>query len=135
MKLILTVFSCLFVVSFTYAQSTDSLRLSVSQAEEIFIKKNLLLAAEQYNIDAAKALEIQAKLYPNPEFSADLHGYDTDTRKVFYNNRSGQKGFATEQLLLLGGKRKNEMALAKHNTQLAVIYPVPAGGYSFASLL
>ncbi len=121
MKLVLTVLSCLFVAAFTYAQPIDSLHLSVSQAEEIFVKKNLLLAAEQYNIDAAKALEIQAKLYPNPEFSADLHGYDTDTRKVFYNNRSGQKGFAIEQLLLLGGKRKNEMALAKHNTQLAVL--------------
>jgi cobalt-zinc-cadmium efflux system outer membrane protein len=121
MKRILPVLSCLLCVIITHAQQVDSLRLSLSQAEETFIKKNLLLAAEQYNIDAAKALEIQAKLYPNPEFSADLHGYDTDTRKVFYNNRSGQKGFAIEQLLLLGGKRKNEIALARHNTQLAVL--------------
>lgn len=121
MKLILSVLSCVLCTALTYAQSIDSLRISLAQAEETFIKKNLLLAAEQYNIDAAKALEIQAKLYPNPEFSADLHGYDTDTRKVFYNNRFGQKGFAIEQLLLLGGKRKNEIALARHNTQLAAL--------------
>ncbi len=103
------------------SQSQDTLSVSIEHAEEIFLKKNLLLTAAQLNVDAQKAMEIQARLYPNPTFSTELHAYDTETRKVFNTGSQGQKLFALEQLILLGGKRKNEIALARQNTQLAAL--------------
>jgi len=47
----------------------DTLRISVTQAEQMFLQKNLMLLAQKYGVEATKALIIQAKLYPNPNFS------------------------------------------------------------------
>ena len=41
----------------------------LDSAEHLFISGNFILLAQKYNIQVQKALEIQAKLYPNPNFS------------------------------------------------------------------
>ena len=65
---VLAVFT--FWMSALSAQSPkDSLRLNLADAEGLFLKGNFLLLAQKYNIQAQKAQEIQAKLYPNPNFS------------------------------------------------------------------
>lgn len=71
------------------------------------------------NIEAQKAQIIQAKLYPNPIFTADLNAYDPDNNKYFHLGKNGQKGFQLEQLILLGGKRKTEIEIAKNNANIA----------------
>jgi cobalt-zinc-cadmium efflux system outer membrane protein len=48
---------------------TDTLQISIDSAEHIFLKNNLQVLAQKYNVDAQKALIIQAKLLPNPNFS------------------------------------------------------------------
>ncbi|WP_295117548.1 TolC family protein [uncultured Chitinophaga sp.] len=101
-------------------KAQSSLSLTPEQADSIFLKENLLLLAEQYNISAQEALIIQAKAYPNPNISAELHTYDTDNRKVFLIGKNGEKVFSFEQLLLLGGKRKTEIAIARQHKELAV---------------
>src|SRR5690606_34113488 len=75
--------------------------------------------AAQVNVNAQKAQEIQARLYPNPEFVAGINAYDNDNKKVIYSGRNGQKTFDFQQLILLGGKRKNEIRLSKENTRQA----------------
>ncbi len=115
-KYILTVF-LLFLIHPCPAQ--DSLRISLDSADRVFLQKNLLLAASQLNVDAQKAMEIQAKLYPNPQFSVGLHAYDAENKKFLYAGRNGEKSFEFDQLILLGGKRKNQVELARQNTQLA----------------
>lgn len=102
-----------------YSQKTQSLTLV--QVDSIFLKNNLLLLAQQYNIEAQKALVIQAKAYPNPLFTADLNAYDPQNEKAFHVGSTGQKAFAIEQLILLGGKRKAEIDLAKQNEKLATL--------------
>ena len=47
----------------------DTLRVNLFQAEKSFLDSNLQLLAQRYNIDANKALVIQARLWPNPNFS------------------------------------------------------------------
>src|ERR1700744_4593132 len=47
----------------------DTMRLPLPEAEKIFLDSNLQLLAQRYNIDANKALVIQARLWPNPNFS------------------------------------------------------------------
>jgi cobalt-zinc-cadmium efflux system outer membrane protein len=47
----------------------DTLRLQLPEAEKMFLDSNLQLLAQRYNIDANQALVIQARLWPNPNFS------------------------------------------------------------------
>ena len=113
-KYSLTVLLSLF---FTHAFSQDSLGISIADADKLFMEKNLLYAAGQLNVDAQKAMEIQAKLYPNPEFSAGLNVYDADNKKALYAGKNGEKTFDFQQLVLLGGKRKNQIKLAQENSK------------------
>ena len=107
--------------SFFDLRAQDSLKVSIPEADKIFLQKNLLYAANQLNVDAQKALEIQAKLYPNPTFSFGFDVYDDQNRKGFNAGADGEKAFDFEQLILLGGKRKNQIKLGAANTKGAQI--------------
>lgn len=106
-----------FSQTWLFSQKTQSLTLEA--CEDIFLKNNLSLLAEQYNISARQALVIQAKAYPNPIFTADINVYDPQNKKMFHIDSSGQKSFEIQQLILIGGKRKVEVEIAKQNKSLA----------------
>ncbi|MRX70157.1 outer membrane protein, cobalt-zinc-cadmium efflux system [Flavobacterium resistens] len=93
--------------------------ITLQDCESQFLKKNLFLLASQYNIDASKALTIQAKIWDNPALTAELNAYNPDANKYFDIGKEGQKSFGIEQLIYLGGKKRNEVKLAQTNEQLA----------------
>src|SRR6516225_987966 len=63
-------FGLFYFIAIASAQTVqDTLRLPLDSAENIFLRQNFQLLAQRYNIDAQKALIIQAKLYPNPNLS------------------------------------------------------------------
>ncbi|MBJ2126869.1 MULTISPECIES: TolC family protein [unclassified Flavobacterium] len=97
------------------AQKTATLE----DCEGQFLKKNLFLLASQYNIDASKALAIQARIWDNPTITAELNAYNPERDKFFDIGKEGQKAFGIEQLIYLGGKKRNEVKLAQTNAQLA----------------
>jgi cobalt-zinc-cadmium efflux system outer membrane protein len=97
------------------AQNTVTLQDCESQ----FLKKNLFLLASQYNIDASKAQTIQARIWNNPTISAELNAYNPERNKYFDIGKDGQKVFGIEQLIYLGGKKRNEVKFAQTNEQLA----------------
>ena len=70
---IVIVLLCFIVGNTAYAQKNkldaDTVRMNLDSAESIFLRNNYLLLAQKYNIDVNQALEIQAKLYPNPNIS------------------------------------------------------------------
>jgi cobalt-zinc-cadmium efflux system outer membrane protein len=101
------------------AKAYDTLRITVRQADSIFLKSNYRLLASTMNIDAQRAQIIQARLYPNPIFTADINAYDPQNNEAVHINNSGQKAFQLEQLILLGGKRKAQIDLAKTNNVIA----------------
>ncbi|MBX2923153.1 MAG: TolC family protein [Chitinophagaceae bacterium] len=110
----------LFLFSFhVYAQ--DTLSVNIARADSLFLKNSFYLLSASMNIEAERAQIIQAKLYPNPVFTADLNAYDPEHKKAFHIGQQGQKGFQFEQLILLGGKRKAEIEMAKTNTAIAEI--------------
>lgn len=119
MKQIINLFGLLAVLGVCPALAQNVQNLSLEAAETIFLKNNLLLLAEQYNISAKQALVLQAKAYPNPVLSADVNVYDPQNRKYFHVDSGGQKSLQVEQLILLGGKRKKEVEIAKQNASLA----------------
>lgn len=115
----------LTIVTTVFAQ--DTLRLTIPQAEAMFLQKNLQLLAAKYNIDAQRALIIQAKAYPNPYFNIGCGIYDYANGKYF--DFFASQGTAVtsstaisasiSQLILIAGKRNDNIAIAKTNTVLA----------------
>ncbi|CAM3731738.1 TolC family protein [Flavobacterium chungbukense] len=93
--------------------------VTLQDCETQFLKKNLFLLASQYNIDASRALTIQARIWDNPTISAELNAYNPERDKYFDIGKEGQKVFAIEQLIYLGGKKRNEVKLAQANEKLA----------------
>lgn len=106
----------------------DTLNLQLDSAENIFLRNNLLLLAQRYNVSAQQALEIQAKLYPNPNFSFStaLAGHDPNANPVSRNHafpspfsNAGEASGSISQEIIIAGKRNKAIKLAKSNTQLA----------------
>lgn len=93
--------------------------VTLQDCESQFLKNNLFLLASQYNIDASKALTIQARIWDNPVLSAELNAYNPERNQFFDIGKDGQKAFAIEQLIYLGGKKRNEVKLAQTNEKLA----------------
>lgn len=91
--------------------------MSLSDCEEAFQKNNLQLLAEQYNINMADADILQAKIWELPQLSGQINAYNPEDRKVFDIGRA--KGAEITQLIYMGGKKKNEIAFAKSNKELA----------------
>lgn len=97
----------------------DTLSLTIRQADKIFLAANFQLMASSMNIEAQRAQEIQAKLYPNPVLTADFNAIDPENNQAFNVGSGGQQSLQLEQLIILGGKRKSQMDLAKTSTQMA----------------
>lgn len=102
-----------------HQQMTAQKTLSLEECESQFLKNNLFLLASHYNIDAAKALTIQAHIWENPTITASLNAYNPERNQFLNIGQNGQKTFGIEQLIYLGGKKKNEIKLAQANEQLA----------------
>lgn len=111
---------CIFLmIPFIRSNGADTLRITIRQADSLFLASNYALLASSMNIKAQEAQVLQAKLYPNPIFTADVNAYDFQNDKAFHVGSTGQKFFQLEQLILLGGKRKAEIELAKTNSKIA----------------
>lgn len=93
--------------------------VTLQDCESQFLKNNLFLLASQYNIDASKALTIQARIWDNPTITAELNAYNPERNQYFDIGKEGQKAFGIEQLIYLGGKKRNEIKLAQANEKLA----------------
>lgn len=115
MKKLFGLLLLLFINQIVVAQKTVTLQ----ECESKFLKNNLFLLASHYNIDASKALTIQARIWDNPTLTADLNAYNPERGKYFDIGTQGSKSFGIEQLIYLGGKKRNEVKLAQTNEQLA----------------
>ncbi|MCX6221217.1 MAG: TolC family protein [Bacteroidia bacterium] len=98
----------------------DTLKITIKQAENIFIKENLTLLAQKFNVDATKALIIQARLFPNPTFEFVQGVYNPETKKWFEQDfANGEQAYQISQLILLSHKIKKQTNIAETNFKLA----------------
>ncbi|PWT94731.1 MAG: hypothetical protein C5B52_19375, partial [Bacteroidetes bacterium] len=105
-----------FFAGSAVAQS-DTLRISLQDAEKQFLQKNLMLLAAQYNIDANKALIEQAKLWDNPVLVTDQNVYADHKWFAHGKNETtgepeGQFFIQIQQLIKTAGKRGKLINLA-----------------------
>jgi cobalt-zinc-cadmium efflux system outer membrane protein len=92
---------------------------SLQECEQVFLRNNLILLAEQFSIEAADARTIQASLWENPLVSIEFNALNPQDNRAFDIGADGQKAFAIQQLIYLGGKKSNEIELAKTNAAIA----------------
>ncbi|MBO9682351.1 MAG: TolC family protein [Flavisolibacter sp.] len=98
----------------------DSLKLTLPEAENLFVRQNLSLLSEKYNISIARAQVIQARLYNNPNFQFTGNIYNPELKKVFdVTNKTGEYIIGAQQLILLAGKRNKQIKVAETNATLA----------------
>lgn len=111
LALLLLLMNCSVVM----AQKT----MTLDEAEQQMQKNNLLLIAEQYNITAAQAAVIQAKIWEQPYLLVEANTYNPQDNKMFDVGVNGQKAASIQQLIYMGGKKKNEVEFAKSNVAIA----------------
>ncbi|MBS1495741.1 MAG: TolC family protein [Bacteroidetes bacterium] len=97
---------------------TDTIKFSIDSLDHVFLQNNLQLLAQKYNIDAQRALEAQAKLYPNPnvQFSSIL--YNSQSKQLLPVGTNGEVTAQLSQMIILAGKRNKQIKMAQANTQL-----------------
>ena len=118
----------LYLVQFTLLssyilKSSDTLKITIASADSIFLTKNLHLLSAKYNISSAKALKLQAKVYPNPSIYVEQSlinkitraNYDTDPTRTGNTETLIQ----LNQLILLAGKRNKQIKLADIGVKLS----------------
>lgn len=113
---VLAVISVMTVNAYAQDIPADTIKLTIKQAEDQFIKNNLKLIAQRYNIDNASAQVITAKLFNNPDFSYSNGIYATD---VSQGPAYKEQSFSLSQLFNTAGKRNKNIQLAKIGVEQA----------------
>lgn len=93
--------------------------ITLQQAEAQFLRNNLELIAAQYELSIAEAEIVQAGIWELPEVSFESNLVRPSVPSFF--NIGPTKTLSVEQLFLLGGKRRHEVALAKSHKDLATL--------------
>ncbi|MFN8165054.1 MAG: TolC family protein [Bacteroidia bacterium] len=95
------------------AENSDSLSLSRDEVHDLFIKNSLVLIAAHYDIDAAKAAVLDARLLNNPYLQYAQHLYDPHSKKFFdVNSATGEWNVQMSQLFSIAGRHRNSVRLA-----------------------
>lgn len=93
--------------------------LTLKEAEQRFLERNLSLIAERYNIDMAQAQVLQAKLFENPVISLEQNVYNRLNGKYFGFGKEGEAVVEIEQVIHLAGQRNKQVRLEKINKEIA----------------
>ena len=112
----------LFSSNNLYAQdvmplSLDTVTITIPDAEQRFVSKNLTLLMDKYNVNIAKDNYLQARLWYNPNLSYGTTLYNQESKKVF-DNRYPALGevdntIQLQELITIAGKHSANAKLAK----------------------
>lgn len=108
----------LLLFSLKVSAQTDTLKVSLSQAQNTFLQENLQLIAAKLGISEGRAYELQAGLRVNPNLYIEHMPYNSQQKKIggFTQNNSEQV-VQFQYLLQVAQKRQKAILLAKANTE------------------
>jgi outer membrane protein, heavy metal efflux system len=119
-SLLVLIGSILLLNQGMYAQKADTLKLSLSDAEQQFSQRNFLLLAQKYGIEASKAAIIQAGLLPNPTVNLEQTVISQSTvANDVPIGPFGQRAIQIQQLIQVAGKRNKQIALARAGVEIS----------------
>lgn len=119
MKQYLHRFLCCFMALLYASTMQAQLKLSLEDCETLFRKNNMQLLASHYQIDEAKAAKLQARIWEQPSINVDLNVVNPQNKQLFDIGNRGQKAVQIQQLIYLGGKKRNEIAWNQNNVEQA----------------
>lgn len=97
----------------------DTLKLTLPQAEELFLANNYQLLLAKYQIEQAKADVITAKLFNNPEITHENLFYNHETKRFLETSyATGQFNTQISQLIRLAGKRNKNIQLVNTTVKM-----------------
>jgi cobalt-zinc-cadmium efflux system outer membrane protein len=128
-RIIITLLAFVSCKGFAQAAAiSDTIVLSRTQAEALFLEKNIAIISEKLNIEIADAQVIQAKLWPNPTLTiGELNLWHNATAQEvppLWGNfgKTSQVTAELEQLVQTAGKRKKMIAMEKVGVDIAQEY-------------
>jgi outer membrane protein, heavy metal efflux system len=98
---------------------TNQISLTLPEVDKIFLNKNLSLMAKRYDVDQAKALLIQARLFDNPVISFSENVYNNLNKRYFDFGKESEQTISVEQEIKLAGQRNKRILLAKVNGDIS----------------
>ncbi|MGV3704696.1 MAG: TolC family protein [Arcticibacter sp.] len=112
---------CMLLPVFVFeASAQDTLRLSVAEAERMFLQNNVQLIAQRYETEQAKAEIIAARLFDNPEISYENLFYNHEMKKFLETSKAtGQYSASITQIIKLAGKRNKNIELAESGVKVS----------------
>ncbi len=113
-----TVVTLLMGSSTLFAQNTDTLRITLAQADSLLLSRNLSLIAYHYEVDKAEARKIQEKLFSNPELFTEWNLYNPTAKQWLDAGRNGQKIIQLQKVFRIAGQRKASIKLAEEEKQM-----------------
>jgi hypothetical protein len=102
------------------AQTVDTVKVTFTQVEEIFLRNNYSLLAQRYNITASEGAIRQARLWNNPLFFIESNLYDPVNGK-FFNYGPINTGAKTGRQFSVGGQETREWHAQCSVESIAVI--------------
>lgn len=114
-KLYFTLIGVFLFLSTVYPQ--DSLKVTVAEADQIFLTQNLNILAQHYQIDKAEAMLIQAGLFDNPTVGYEQIVRSREEKRYFYT--PAQYAIEVEQVINLTGRRGKQKKIERFNIEIA----------------
>ena len=103
-SLLILLVAGLFQLADATGSLTDTLALSIYDADSIFQIQNLQLLAEHMNIDIAAAHIVAARVWDNPVFYSEVNVWNPISKKAFDVNNGGQLYLQLQQLIKISGE-------------------------------
>lgn len=97
----------------------DTLRLSLQEADALLQQRSLALVAQRYEVDAATADRVQARLFQNPELSTEWGIFRPGSDRFIDGGRpDSQRIIQVEKLFRIGGQRGLARKAAEQHIRL-----------------
>ena len=94
----------------------DSVRLALPGAEQRFFQNNLAVLAQQFNVTAAQAQAVQARLIDNPTVTLEQNAINKNLNREHFEDRGpGEVVVQVQQLFSIAGRRKAAGRVAQQN--------------------
>lgn len=100
----------------------QTVKLTMQEADSLFLARNIDLLAEKCNISMADAAITQAKLYHNPVISLEENVYNRLDHRYFDFGRQSEQVVNVDQLISIAGQHSNVVKEARSGHDVAVAH-------------
>jgi cobalt-zinc-cadmium efflux system outer membrane protein len=99
--------------------ATDTIGLTLRQADSLLACGNLSMIAARYQVDAAKAQILQARLFQNPNVNMTAGILNPYNAGFFDTGTEGELAISISQLFRIAGQRYTQTGIAKEAARMS----------------